>query len=354
MRFEGMLSEAWRNSAAGVTRWLLFVLLGSVAVVSVAAVDAGQAHSISTARESFDAAGGSVVVLAAESGIDGAACDSLRSVPGVVSSGAISPSQSNLELKALPGQPVPVYRVSGSFGDFSALPGLHPYSSIAIARDVAETLALSRGAVIPTSQGRMTVGDVYAWADDGRRAGLGYAVLERDPSSEPFDECWAELGPGADDDQVLLASALGANTILSSQDAGFSQLNASLGRSGPDEHAYVARPTARLPLVAFVLGGLIGFALLWPRRLETASARHAGTRDGEIALIRSAELAFSVLPLTCLTLASALVISSVSEIPALEFTWKPLITFALGAYSATLLGTLMIRERLMFKVFRSA
>lgn len=354
MRFREMLSEAWRNAAAGVTRWFLFVLLGSLGVVSVGLVDAGQAHSISEARESFDAAGGSVVVLSAESGIEGRACDSLQLVPGVVSSGAISPSTSNLELKALPGQPVPVYRVSGAFGGFSALPGLHPYSSIAIARDVAETFALSRGAVVPTSQGNMTVGDVYTWADDGRRAGLGYAVLERDSSSEPFDECWAELGPGADNDQALLVSALGAATILSSQDTEFSQLNASLGRSGPDEHAYVERSTARLPIVAFVFGGLIGLALLWPRRLETASARHAGGRDGEMALIRAMELAFSVLPLACLTFASALVISSVSEIPMLQFIWKPLTTFALGAYSATLLGTLLIRERLMFKVFRSA
>lgn len=354
MRFRAMISEAWRNSATGVTRWFLFVILGSFGVVSIAAIDAVQAHSITEARESFEAAGGSVVVLAAEGGIDGSACDSLRSAPGVISSGAISPGTSNLELRSLPGQPVPLYRVSSGFGGFSALPGLHSYSSIAIARDVADTLSLTRGEVIPTSQGNMMVGDIYSWADDGRRAGLGYAVLERDPSSRPFDECWAELSPGADGSQSLLASALDAKSILSSQDTEFSQLNASLGRSGPDEEAYRGRSTARLPLVTFVFGGLIGLALLWPRRLETASSRHAGSHDGEIALIRSAELAFSTLPLAGLTVALVFVVSGALEVPMVNFTWKPLIIFIAGAYVATLLGTLSIRENLMFRVFRGS
>lgn len=356
MRGGSVLREALLNVRSGVTAAGLFALLLGLAVGALAGADALSVSSALHAARQFQQSGGSTLIYDAPGRIDGAACDALGGLSGVRAAGAML-STEKIEPAAMAGSRIPAYLVSGGFGGFTALGGAVPADGSLISADVAETLGAAKGDIIALRSGSVTVGGVYDYAEDGRRPGYGYAVLLPVPSNRLFDQCWVEAWPQIDEVERLLPLTIDprARVETGQPAASIHQLNGSLGARYDGASRFDQRVTRFAPLAAAVAAGLLGFVAVRRRRLQLASARHAGVGPAPLLLQSLVETAVWTLAGGAVA-ATAVVVLLMLTSPGDAGPVLPVGLRTVAGAGATLLGattaTLSIRERHLFDYFK--
>ena len=132
--------------------------------------------------------------------------------------------------------------------------------------------------VLKTARGDVAVAGVYLYPSDGRRPGLGWAILDPIATGQIFDECWVKIWPWSDEIQSVLKGvvvAAGATQDQATQTTQ-GQLNAKLGTRFLGEDRYTSRVTRYAPGAALILGFALAAVSFRSRRLELAARRQDG------------------------------------------------------------------------------
>lgn len=108
--------------------------------------------------------------------------------------------------------------------------------------DVAKDFGLTKGSVMQTEQGTMSVAGVFDWPNDGRDTRFAYAFLVPvSASNGTFDECWVRQWPQSGQTEDVLFSTLVASG--SSSNAGVTQVNKSFDSHYDAQASYGQRMT---------------------------------------------------------------------------------------------------------------
>ena len=159
---------------------------------------------------------------------------------------------------------------------------------------LAEDLAQSVGApvrtgAITTDGTAVMYAGIYSWPRDGRSPVLSYSVVSPVPAVGLFDACWVQIWPENSGLAGLLTLPVISNDP--SNPSQIQQLNTTLGLRF-DAASRVARlPIWPLTGVAVLIGYALGFVLIRARRLELASALHAGVDKPTLIMQTSIETA---------------------------------------------------------------
>lgn len=227
MRLRSVLSEALRNIGAGVSHALLMfaavlfasTLLGGYEAANVVGLETEVLQRINAYADVGAIVGGTV---------DGAACDRLADAGGGVMgtlAGAMRAGQQIVPL-ATPGKDISSYEVTPGMIRMIARNTKTDVSGVWVSTDVAKDFGLTKGSVMQTEQGTMSVAGVFDWPNDGRDTRFAYALLVPvSASNGTFDECWVRQWPQSGQTEDVLFSTLVASG--SSSNAGVTQVNKS-------------------------------------------------------------------------------------------------------------------------------
>lgn len=277
MRLVDVADEAVRNLTSGTTRATLFALLLAGLCLLLTAFDLISVTGMVSRAQAFSERGGSITVISAEDGIDGRVCDSLAEHDGVRAAGALK-KDGDLAFGALPQNAVTLYAASPGYAGMLPASTGSRHDGLLLPASLAQDLGARLGDPIGTRAGTTRLGGTYEYPDDGRPPGMGYAAIApASAGAQRFDECWLDAHPTTKATTDLLYTTLvpDLSADISPQVA---QHNASLGRAGDPAADYLARDTRAMPLIAALVGLLVGFIAIWVRRLELASALHTGAR----------------------------------------------------------------------------
>ena len=278
MRLRSVLSEALRNIGAGVSHAILMfaavlfasTLLGGYEAVNVVGLETEAVQRINAYADVNAIVGGMV---------DGAACDRLANAGGGMMgtlAGAMRAGQQIVPL-ATPGM---IRMIAGS--------AKSDVSGVWISTDVAKDFGLTKGSVMQTEQGTMSVAGVFDWPNDGRDTRFAYAFLVPvSASNGTFDECWVRQWPQSGQTGDLLYSTLVASG--SPSNAGVTQVNKSFDSHYDAQASYEQRMTRWMPWLGLAVGLLFGAFSVRRRRLEYAGALHSGQSKGAQLLEITAE-----------------------------------------------------------------
>ena len=352
LSWRALLSEAWRDCLSGTARVGILTVLATALVGSAICADAFSLRSLSVEAASFRAHMGSVRVLQARGSIDGAACEALSRIPGV-RAGAVRSVESGLSPLALPASSLPLYEVTPGTVSLLGATTADP-TGILLPEQVAEDLGTTQGALLPLAHGQAEVAGTYPWDEnDGRRPGYAYAALAPVPATGTFDECWYESWPHSDDVDALVRSTLVGSD---DQNAQVLAMNPTRGTAFDAAGQLRQRPTWWAWIAASTIGAALGAAATWWRRLEIASALHAGLRRSETTVLQLFEAvawvggAFVLSSGICLTILSGAPTSDRSDLI------RPVATEGICAASWTLIGVVIasttIQERQLFAFFK--
>ncbi|MCX4471353.1 hypothetical protein OOK41_13720 [Micromonospora sp. NBC_01655] len=356
MRFREIRGEAGRNLGTGTARATILALLTALICTALAALDAISMTGIITAAGTFRDRGASITILDAEHSIDGRACDRLAEQPGVRAAGALAKTDTPLTVAALPQNPLTFFTASPGFATMLPDASGQRTPGLLLPTDVARQLGLRIGDPIHTASGATALGGTYEYPDDGRPRGLGYAAIAPVSPSTRFDQCWIDAYPVSRATIELLYTAIAADATLPESGPTLSQHNQTLGTAIEPAAVYANRMTAVFPLAGLLLGLVTGAGAVWLRRLEIASALHAGIRKTDQAstlLLETAAWAtcgaLVALPMIAI-LTQHLDVADHSAV-VLTAVQAPTLTAA-GALLGTLLAALSIRERRLFTYFK--
>lgn len=357
MRFVAIIREVALNLVLGTSRAITFASIMVVAIGLLGAAEAVQTISIERQAAQFRAGGGSTLVYAAPGRIDGAACDALRSIPGVTAAGAIRQSLSQVAL-SMPSTQIPTFEVSPTFGGFTSL-GDPPINRGPLASaDLAKRLGLHSGSLLRLQSGSTRVAGTYQYPSDGRAAGYGYALFLPAATTSPFDQCWVETWPQSAVVENLLTGVLLRPTALTAQAAPpqLTQLNGAFGAKFDGVALFGDRITRFAAIVAFFLALGLGVVSVAIRRLELASARHAGVRIRDQAVQISLETIAWDLAAAIVALAAILILVSWSSAPdpsSAAWAGARVVAFAFpGPLIGAAIATLFTQERQLFAYFK--
>lgn len=355
MRLSALLREVGRNIATGTTR--LAVLAAALAtIVSVLVVaDANAITQEVRASQEFRAAGAATLTLVAEGRIDGAACQGLNSIPGVLAAGALRQSSGKVVFTLLPDAPVPTFEVTPRF---SALFGARDAvgAGIFVSREVADALRTSPGDIVNTAQGDTRVSSVFDYPADGRRQGFGYSALIPANAHETYDECWVEAWPALSNLGPVLFTALEPGSTDVKHPPTLSQLNSSLGERYDGYTLFVSRITRGALPLALLSAFALGYTSVRSRRIHMASALHVGLNRADVLLMALLETLSWAVPGAAIAAAVAVIAASGS--PAND-THSVLLNVASiplaavpGACMGALLAGLLAKESHLFRYFK--
>lgn len=356
MRFSEVWREALRNLGSGTSRAAILALLIAALAGSLAAMDTNAMTAVVGSAEQFRERGGSITILTAENSIDGRACDALADLDGVRSAGAISESETPLALAGIPQNPLTFFTSSPGFATMLPASTGQRTPGLLLPDTVAQTLGLTIGDPIRTANGQSVLGGTYAYPDDGRPRGMGYAVIAPDSPQRLFNQCWIDAYPVTQQTIDMLYTAIAAGSSLPDSGPSLTQHNLALGAPGQPAAEFASRPTMIFPLIGGVLGLLIGGMAVWSRRLEIASALHAGIRKrDQMSVLLLESLAWSFAG----ALAAIPVIAYLTQDLAVEdhlavvltAVQTPIMT-ASGVLLGGLVTALLIRERRLFSYFK--
>jgi hypothetical protein len=294
MRPREILSEAFRNVWTGVSRPLILALAFALLVGGMVILDLRTVVGVNRQITQWRASGASVTVVYAPGGIDGAACEALAGAAGIVASGATRQREHNLSLPALPlGAPSYVEvtpgfarliatAAGGSQTPYAATPEYLARGGLLLADSLAATLNRGPGSTLVTGEGEALVAGAYATPDDGRQNLFSYSVLAQVPAEGRFDYCWAEVWPPDSTAASLLLTVADVNQP--EVELRVDQFNARFGTELDPAALYRDRVTRFTPAVVALAGLLLGLVGVRLRRLEFASALHAGVSRPALAL----------------------------------------------------------------------
>ncbi|WP_337647622.1 hypothetical protein [Bifidobacterium pullorum] len=374
--------EACRNLLTGTSRTVALTLVLAACMIGAITVDWLQIRNLESNAAAWVSAGASTYVITAPGHIDGQTCSRLQAVDGVLAAGAFRSVDTRTVLAAFPSTGVPTYQTTPNAvtvfdiasnglradGASSSARGLRDGMGIVLSREAADLIGADAGDRLALADGRQTtVTAVYDYPDDGRASGYGYAALEPVPENGMFDSCMVAAWPIPDDLDALLRYTVGdvepsaaadVNESDSSQsvDATISQLNATLGTVPPSASSFRHRLTGMAFIVVTVVALLAAGASAWSRRVELASALHAGYR--RIALIT--QLTMETTAICCagmmlsLPLAAyAVTASQTGDRLAMAVALARIVVAVdAGALAGTMLVAAGVRERLLFRFFK--
>ena len=161
-------------------------------------------------------------------------------------------------------------------------------SGVWVSTDVAKDFGLTKGSVMQTEQGTMSVAGVFDWPNDSRDTRFAYALLVPvSASNGTFDECWVRQWPQSGQTEDVLFSTLVASG--SSSNAGVTQVNKSFDSHYDAQASYGQRMTRWMPWLGLAVGLMLGAFGVRRRRLEYAGALHSGQSKGAQLLEISVE-----------------------------------------------------------------
>ena len=112
MRLKAVLRETWRNVATGTSRCALIWLLLSICAVACMCADLTQMTGLIGDAWKWKESGASTYAITLQGGIDGAACEGLRSANGVLGAAALRQSSDRVRIASLPATEIPTYEAS--------------------------------------------------------------------------------------------------------------------------------------------------------------------------------------------------------------------------------------------------
>ena len=350
-----VLGEALRDVASGTTHVLrlalvLALVVGAATVADVAAVDA-----LLDRGATFRDSGASVLTIEAPGAVDGATCDALAAIPGVRAAGALRQEHDPLVPAALPRGPVAHYAVTPGTVSLLRVEGTAP-AGVLLAQEAATALGVDPGDPVVLGDVATAVRGTYAWPDDGRRSGYGYAALVPGKRAEPYDSCWVDAWPAPAGLAGLARLALLPGSDADAGPAMTSQLNTTLGTTFDGARLHAQRTTRHAPWVTLAAGALLGFTATRARRLELAAARHVGvTAPAQHVQLLLESLAW-VLPAGVLLTAGATVQialgSGVEPGALVAAAASAALPGLLGALLGCQAGVATTREAHLFRYFR--
>lgn len=356
MRFREVRREAARNLASGTSRALLLTILVATTSGTLASLDTRAMTGELAAAAEFRERGGSITILQLAGSIDGRACDALAELDGVRAAGALSEQETPLNLAGIPQNPVTSFIASAGFATMLPESTGQQHPGLIMPTELAETLGLDLGDPVHTTSGPTVLGGTYAYPDDGRPRGMGYAAIAPAPAETLFDQCWIDAFPVTQATLDTLYTAVSAAAPHSDDSPELTQHNATLGVATDPSEAYGARSTAMFPVAAFVVSLLVGLAAVWVRRIEIASALHSGVRKtdevGTLLLEASAWSlagALTTIPIIAILTQSLAVNDHLPVVLTASLT--PALSVS-GAILGTLAAALLIREQRLFAYFK--
>jgi hypothetical protein len=355
MRVRSVLSEALRDVASGTAAAALLATVLAVAVGGLAVADVRAVVDVSRTADRYRSAGAAVsTVESATLDVDGARCEALGATAGVVAAGAARPAEPT-QAVALPGSDLTTWEVTPGLLDVVAASGGRPSGARAaggvwLSADLAATLGVEPGGTVATRAGTAHVAGVYTWPDDGRRRDLGYAVLVPVAGVGRFDRCWAQVWPPDEGLSGLLRAVV---EPTGADEARTGTLNTTLGEELDAVGMLARRPTRPAPAAALAVGAALGLVAVRRRRLELASALHAGVPRPHLVWQHLVEAAAWALA-GSLVAAAAVAVAAATGNPdpvlaACGAGWRAVMAGAVGVVLGTLVGVLATRESHLFR-----
>lgn len=399
MRLAGVLGEAWRDVTSGTSHVCAITFTLVCVVLLCVGADLASITSIQRQADDFVSSGGSTFTITAEGRIDGAACDRLGSLDGVIAAGATRDTGAKLVFAALPSTGVPIQEAtpsaigvfrnstsgardmaradSGATGNVVSMDGAGTADGAStggvwLSTEAAQPIGTHAGSQIALRDGRTAdIAGIYDWPDDGRKSEYAYAAVTpvsvdadadgveglRAGGSGMFDQCWVKAWPVPANLESLLRTAVRANETDAREQPVVAQLNTTHGRSYDAAAAFRGRLTVWAPLVAGVVALLTGAAAVWMRRLELASSLHCGVPKAAMVTQMLVEASVWALATTvpCAPVLAwmwlgnadadaAVLADTLLRVPAAAYA---------GAMAGTLLCALLVRERRLFRYFKN-
>lgn len=353
MRFRSIWSEALRNIATGTTHAGLLALTCGLVALALAGVDLAAVTALQRQADVFHASGASVQVLLAEGQVEPGSCERLNGVDGVLGAGALK-ARPVVTLSAAERNPIPSYLVTPGLRRVLGIPDAVG-AGVWIPRPLADALGVAQGGVLPTRDGPLEIGAVYDYPEDGRDVRLAWAVLVPAATTESFDQCWVDVWPSNPEVDELLRATTQAS-MANSKPVSVGLLNNNHGTSFDGAALLAQRPTRHVAVGSALVALAIGALAARRRRLEYASALHAGQR--RLDQLAQAGLECAAWGLLAAVFATAGIVLVADQLAPAE----PLVV-AGGALAvawlmpgAALLGTLLgvagTRESHLFRYFK--
>lgn len=370
MRARSIASEAWRNLLSGTSAAALLSIVLFMGLTALTVLDARTIVQNNQDIARWRGVGASIVTLSAPASVDGAACEALSSSSHITAVGAGRTVPDGLAITALPSAPPPLWEVTPGLATLlttraqgwpaPALPAFGATSAgnggLLLSQSLFETLGRGPGGLVDTADGPATVIGLFPVPDDGRVNNLSYAVLTQVPAIGRFDFCWAEVWPPDPATTEALRAVIAPGTPPDSH-VTIQQFNPSLGATVDPIARYKQRLTRSAPTAAALFGLAIGFVAVRRRRLELASALHAGvTRVAMTAQLMLETLGWTV---GTVLLAGPFVCWAVTTDnpypvgPGLSAAAITILAGVLGAWAGTLVGLSVTHEANLFRYFKT-
>ncbi len=368
-RMREVVREAWRNLATGTTKPLIALLAFAIVVGAVGAAQARGYVGVAQAALAWQQQGSAVSIITLEGHIDGRQCDALAAAPGINAAGAVRQATS-LRLAAMPSVPVNAFEVTPGLAALlgvSAAPEQGP-EGVWIAEDLAgviggatTTLPLvsdgGEGRGRWSDDGAAPVAGVFPLPAGGQSSPVDYSILVPAAATEPFDSCWVMLWPESQETVSLLTlTTLPTGQGPQGPSPRIGQLNMTAGTHFDAAGRLAALPTVPLTVAAVAFAAVLGFGLTTSRRLELASALHAGVRKSSLLIQLAAETAGWLLAATAVVIPLAYVAAHRGNPDAPWVAFSPALRTTVLAVIATLLATLLagalVREKHLFRHFK--
>jgi hypothetical protein len=348
--------EAFRNVVTGTTRAVLWASIWALAIGGLCLAEVWGVGIIYRQAAEYVQSGAAVSVLDTTSLVDGRACEGLVQVAGVERSGALSRMDEPVLPGVLPAGPVAAFRVTeGALQMFSRLVDLGG-EGVVISIDVAQSLGAEPGETLPLVSGSVRIRGVFEWPDDGRLRGFTYSALVPSPEEGVFDQCWMYAWPQVAHSDVVLSGTLIPHGPQDSASVQFGQVNTTQGKRFDGAERFRARLGTWAWLASLTVASGIGFVAARVRRLELASARHAGVSRMSQLIQMAAETAWW--QFLALTLAGPLVALCVGVSPGddsallIRLAFRVLGAGVIGTALGAVIAVWSIREKRLFRYFK--
>lgn len=359
--------EALRNLWAGVGRPLVWMGAAALLLGSLAVFDARQLVQANVTLDTWRSAGASVVVAYAAGGIDGNTCERLGHVAGITDAGAMRLVEDGPQLPALPlGSPTfaeatPGFarlianRASGSRTPDAATAASLAEGGLLLSEPLAAAVGRGPGSTLATTQGPARVAGAFASPRDGRQSPLDYAAVAQVPADGLFDYCWAEVWPPSPVVAALVRSV--GDPKQPELELAVGQLNPTLGTDLDALALYRDRTTYGVTALAAFLGVILGVASVRTRRIEMASALHAGvTPAAQRAQVLIEATVWGGIGSVLAAAAGWIALATGNPMPA-SYGAAPVMSCVaaglVGIVVGSMVGLAMTREEHLFRYFKN-
>jgi hypothetical protein len=202
----------------------------------------------------------------------------------------------------------------------------------------------------------LRVASVFHYPADGRRPGLGHAILTVTNTTESFDECWATAWPQVPNLRSLLLATVRPDDRMNSDKPQVSQLNSSVGTTFAGASSFIERLTRAATPAAAVIALVLGFVSVRVRRLQHASALHAGVAKSDLIAMNLLEagawsIAAGLIGIGCACVSSWAVPTDEQFAVFVSLAGVPL-AGTMGVFVGVIAGTATAREKQVFRYFK--